>query len=317
MKINRLYDCASFDRFRGLKLAAQFKDAAAGVVLERNLTHIDPRIITKKYPGLTFLNSGIVISNEGGYAQRITSKRRIHQGNFTEAGDRDDNKGKISLSAEDSTIKVIEKTGFSEWTDTEVEQASIENRNLPQEFLETHMELYQRDIDSIGFLGNGSNLGLLNNTSFVSAGAAGAIAGLTAQEMYDEIRSLITDQWDAVSNTEEYKANRVVMPVNVYNTLKKTILNSAGDSSSVMTALRANFPEVTFEETFRAGSVAGTSRTVAYNNSADGLIMRVPEPLNVGEIIRFNSFRSRVDSKYRVAGLDILVPVSGRILTGL
>ena len=45
--------------------------------------------------------------------------------------------------------------------------------------------------------------------------------------------------------------------------------------------------------------------------------MRIPVPLTVGEIVKMSSFDFRVDSKYRIAGLDILEDSGGRILTGL
>ena len=47
------------------------------------------------------------------------------------------------------------------------------------------------------------------------------------------------------------------------------------------------------------------------------MIMRIPQPLTIGEIIKVGSFDFHVDSKYRIAGLDVLENTAGRLLTGL
>src|SRR5690606_36790189 len=188
--------------------------------------------------------------------------------------------------------------------------------------VEAHNEIYMRELDRIGYLGVADvtgGEGLLKYSGFGSAGATGAIDGLTAQQMYDDIAGLITDQGNGVNNTEGYKANRVDMPVYALNTLSVTILNTANGSSSVLRALQDNSPGVVFTDTFRADDTGGVgvSHTVAYANSEDATKMRIPVPLTIGEIIKQSSFDYRVDSKYRIAGIDILEDTAGRILTGL
>jgi hypothetical protein len=47
------------------------------------------------------------------------------------------------------------------------------------------------------------------------------------------------------------------------------------------------------------------------------MVMRIPQPLTIGEIVRRGSFNHAVDYKYRIAGLDVLEDSAARILTGL
>ncbi len=320
MKLGNLYNLKSFDAFIKSGEKAGFKDAAAGVVLARNLTAVDPQIFEKKYPELSFVNSGIEVDNFGGYTRNIQSLRVIEQGDFSNAEDPADDKGKISLTAEDSTLRVMVREGFSQWTDDEVKEAELQNLNLVSRYLETHNRLYHRNIDLVGYIGIpdfASSTGLLNYSGFTSAGAGGAIGTLTSQQQYDAISDLIISQWNAVNNTPGYKANRVVMPVSVMNVLQSSILNTANGALSVLQALRMNYPEVEFLSTFRAEDVGGSSVTCAYSNSMDVMKMRVPVPLTIGEIVRQNSFHFRVDSKYRIAGLDVLEDAGGYLLTGL
>lgn len=317
MKIGNLYNLESFERFFDAK-SHHFADALSGTILARQLTHVNATIFEKKYPELAFVNSGITTDNSGGYAQIIQSLRLIENGGFTTSGDAAGNKGKISLTSEDSSIKVIEREAESTWTDTEVKQADMQNINLPSRYVSAHNKIYLREVDESGLIGLNGNTGLLNHAGFTSGAAGGVIAALTAQEAYDEIAELITSQWNGVNNTIEYMATVVVMPVNVSNVLSSLILNTAAGDKSVMLALQANFGTVTFMSSARAiDTGAGVSATVAFSINQESMVMRVPETLTIGEIIKVGSFDHKVDSKYRIAGLDVLENTAGRILTGL
>jgi hypothetical protein len=322
MKIGNLYNLASFEKLDTSFKTSGFADAYAGSVLARNLTAVDPQIFEKKYPELSFVNSGIVADNTGGAARRIQSLRKRGTGSFRTAGDVADDKGKISLASEDSSLLVITREAESDWSDTEVEEASLQGINLVSDYVKYHNEIYMREVDEIGYLGkagSGIATGLLTYAGWSTVAATGAIGTLTAQQMYDDIAGLIIAQHNAVNNTAEYKAVNVDMPVYVLNTLAITILNTAAGSASVLTALKANFPGVNFRATFRADNAggAGVSHTIAYSTNSEVMKMRIPTPLTVGEIIKARSFKYSMDSKYRIAGLDVFEDSGAYILTGL
>ena len=320
MKIGNLYNIDSFKKFLDSGKRKGFKDAAAGVVLDRYLTQVDPKVFEKLYPELAFMNSGVTIDNSGGYARRIQSLRIVEQGEFVTSGDASSNKGKISLYGEDSYLKVLVREAFSKWSDDEVKEADLANVNIISKFVEAHNKIYQREVDEIGFVGIPdvtASKGLLNYAGFTSGAAGGAVSTLTAQEMYDEIAGLIIAQWNAVNNTPGYMADRVIMPVSVLNAISAKMMNTASSPRSVFLALKENFPSIQWSSTFRAQSVSATTVTVAFSSSEEVMKMRVPVPLTVGEIVKMSSFDYRVDSKYRIAGLDVLEDSGGRILTGL
>ena len=317
MKIGQLYDLDKFKAFTDSGGALGFQDSSSGILLARNLTAINPKIFEKKYPELSFVNSGITVDNTGGYARRIQSLRIIEQGDFTDSSDLNAGKGRISLEAEDSFLKVFPKEAHSIWTDDDIEEAKLGNFNLVQKYLATHNKTYTQKIDEIGYLGHNGQEGLLNYSGWTTDSATGAIGTLTAQQMYNDISGLITTQRNAVNNTPEYSCNRVVMPVYVLNTLNVTMLNTASGNTTVLKALRDNFTDINFVVSFRANSVGGTSKVVAYSTNEDAMVMRIPIKLTIGEIIKNTSFNFRVDSKFRIAGLDVLEDTSGRVLSGL
>ena len=319
MLIKQLYDLMSFQRFIDQKSHqfAKFADSDSGIVLARNLTAIDPKIFEKKFPELAFVNSGIMTDNSGGYVDLIQSLRILELGDFKDASDDADNKGKISLAGEDNFIKVFGKTANSKWTDDDIKKAELQGINLPQSYIAAHTKKFQQKVDSIGLLGQGAQKGLLNQAGWTATAATAPIATATSQELYDDISGLINAQWNGVLNVPEYKANRVMMPTDVLNKLQSAILNTAAGSSSVLKALQDNFPGIEFISSVKADSVGGTTKTVAFSNHDEAMKMRIPEPLNIGEIIRVGSFDFSVDSKFRIGGLDVLEELSGRYVTGL
>ncbi|AUR84236.1 major capsid protein [Vibrio phage 1.052.A._10N.286.46.C3] len=320
MKIGDVYNLKAFQAFKDS--GAAFKDSGfAGTVLARNLEAIDPTIFKKQFPELALIGSGIVVDNTGGYAEKIRSRRTRPVGTFRNAGDASDNKGKITIAGETQFINVIEREAESDWTDTQIKQAELEGINLPQEFIAAHNDIYMREIDEAGLVGINGNKGLFNYPGFASSAAAGDAASLTPAQLYEAIAELITDQATAVNNTVNYKAGLVLLPVSVMNIANKKILDSSGGYGigSVMKALRENFPEIDFKDSFRGnnGFDGTVSSTVAISTSRESMLMRIPETLRIGEIVKLGSFHFHTDSKYRVAGIDVLEDSAGRILTGL
>jgi len=322
-RVKSLYGVQSFDA--ATAYAKKHFTDAGGIILARSLEHVSPEIFTQEFAGLTFLQQGIEINNEGGYASIIRKLKLRTEGDFRESGSNTNTTGSITLSGEDDSIPVSTMDAESHWTEIDLKQAERDNRNLPSLFFEAHAERYNRKIDDLGYLGqvrtDGSQktTGLLNYAGFASGGSGGiTAASASGQELYDEIAELITAQWAGVLNVDTYKADRVVMPASVYNICSTKILNSAGSDMSVLRALQSNFPTVTFGLTTKAESVgaAGDSVTVAFSSNRRALQFRLPVPLNVSSVDQ-RGFKYYVESYFGVAGLDVIEADAAQILTGL
>lgn len=318
-RIQSLYGIKSFED--AAKYAKNKFSDAGGIILARNLEHVSAEIFTQEFAGLTFLNQGVTVNNEGGYATSIRKIKMGAQGGFRESGNDTNTTGKITLSGEDDSIPVFTMEGESDWSEVQLKQAELENINLPSKYFEAHAELYNRKIDDLGFVGqvrtDGSQktTGLLNY-AWASTGATGAAGSLTGDALYQEIAELITSQWAGVLNVETYKADRVTMPDDVYNICASKIMNSAGSEMSVLKALMSNFPTVTFGLTTKAKDVGGASVTVAFSSNRRAMQFRVPVPLKVSSVDQ-RGFKFYVESYFGVAGLDVIEDSSARTLTGL
>lgn len=319
-QIKALYDLRSFE---GAAAYAKkhFRDDG-GIILARNLEHVSPEIFVQEYAGLSFLQQDLTINNEGGYATSIRKLKLRTEGDYRESGTNTSGNGKITLAGEDDTIAVFTMEANSDWSEVELKQAELENINLPSRFLEAHAERFNQKIDEIGYTGqvratDGSQktLGLLNY-GWTSGAAAGAAETLTGLALYQEIADLLTAQWSAVLNVDTYKADRVVMPDDVYNVCATKILQAEGSEMSVLRALQSNFPGVQFGLTPKAQDVGGNSVTVAFSSNRRAMQFRLPVPLNVSSIDQ-RGFKYYVESYFALAGLDVIEDDAARILTGL
>lgn len=319
----KVYGVQSFED--AAKTAKQFRDAG-GIILARNLEHVSAEIFTQEYAGLTFLNQGITVNNEGGYATSVRKLKLAVEGGYRESGTNTQGTGKITLSGETDTIPVFTKEAESNWSELELKQAELEGINLPARFFEGHAELYNREIDSIGYLGQTRTDGSLRTAGLLNFGwnseaADDTAEALTGAELYQEIADLINRQWQEVLNVETYKADTVTMPDTVYNQCTSKFLNTAGTEMTVMAALRMNFPTVNFGLTTKARSVVvgqaqATSITVAYSSNRRAMQFRLPVPLRVSNVAQMG-FKYLVESYFGVAGLDVIEIDSAQVLTGL
>lgn len=314
MKLNQLIDENSL--IRHLRVAKLFTDAN-GILLGKQLTHVDPKIFQKLYPDNIFLNSGISIDNSGGYSNQIQKLRISEKGGFRDANDRGSNKGLISLDGEAATIGVIERIATINYSNTEIEQAKLGKYNIVERLLGATDKIYRQEIDEILAVGNTLNKGLLNYAGFTADSGTTITEASTGTSDFDQIAGLIIDQWNGVNNTNGYMANRVIMPVRVLNILSAKKWNTVSSEKSVMQVLKDAFPSVTFMSSWRNELVGATSVTIAYSISEDAMTNRIPLPLLIGETIKDGSFSYKADATYRIAGLDVHENKAGRIVTGL
>lgn len=316
----KLYNVQSFED-KATFAKKHFTDAG-GIILARNLEHLSTEIFTQEYPELTFLMQGLTVNNEGGYSDSIKKLKLAINGEFRESGTNTNTTGKITLTGEDDSIPVFSLEAESDWSEIELKKAELQNVNLPGRFLEAHAEVYNRKIDTIGYLGQvrtdgtQKTRGLLNYTGWDTDTAAVTAAAATGLELYQEIADLINRQWSNVFNVATFKATHVVMPNSVYNIAQSKFLNTAGTEMSVLRALQMNFPTITFGVTDKAEDVGGTSVTVALSQNRRGMQFRLPVPLNVSSIDQ-RGFKYYVESYFAIAGLDVIEDGAAATLTGL
>lgn len=112
-----------------------------------------------------------------------------------------------------------------------------------------------------GFLNNAS----ITPTTLADEDWATAPTGLVMHNSIRDLIQAVNSQSSGVHSTTD-----VLLSTKIWNILQGTILDSSGSSQTVLTALRSNFPEVTFRKSQSlADKGAGADdRCVAYERSA-------------------------------------------------
>jgi len=309
VKLGNLYDLKSFD---GAISHLKAMDTTGGTILGRNLEYVTQEVFKQRVAGVTFLDSGIEIDNSGGWADAITKRKIGVTGGFRTEGDNSNTNGKISIKA---TIPVIMREASSDWTEMQLNQSDLEGRNLVQDLIGGHDQLYKQEIDEIGWTGGDAGTGLLNYAGWSSDASAGVFSGLTGLEMYNEVRDIINLQRAAVFNDPMYSCNAMVMHPDTFNLLSGTILNSAAGPMSVLEAIKMNLGIDKVTLSFRA-DISGTKRLVVYSTFREGMVMRIPQALMVSPVDQ-KGFHYYVESLFRIGGLDVAENAAAYVLTGV
>jgi hypothetical protein len=154
-----------------------------------------------------------------------------------------------------------------------------------------------------GFLNNAtvvSNKPTLTDNDWTTVTGAGA---------YNTIRDMIVDVNAGSSGV--HNATDVILSTFCYNLVSGTLLDSSGSSQTVLSALRQNYPEITFRVSASCNGrgTGGIDRCVAYERSATNaeyvasVVYDESVPINSG-------FRWTVHSRGRAAGCVVRRPLS-------
>lgn len=305
----------------GIVKERKFMDTFGGIVNVQRLTHISTEIFTQAYAGLTFLENGITINNEGGYAKNITRIKEDILGDFRLAGDNTNTNGKITLTGSDESIKVFDYDAESDYSDTELQQALLEGINLPSRLMSAHTKRWNQKLDQIGYIGMVDAQGNLKGAGLLTADwetsdAADTAANLDAAALYEELSGLIVAQDVKAMGNAEYMTSNVVMPYTVAQAASSKTFINQGLMGTVLTHLKANFPNVTFRSTAKAEDIAGSSRTIAFSNDRSAIQFRVPTPLKISNTHQ-RGWKFYFESMGRVAGVDVIEEDSATVLKGL
>jgi hypothetical protein len=311
-KLKNLYDLQSFD---GAIEQVKQMDTAGGTILGRNLEYVTQEVFKQRIAGVTFLDSGIEIDNSGGWADAITKRKIGVNGGFRTDGDNSNTNGKISIKAESDTIPVIMREASSDWTEMQLKQSDLEGRNLVQDLIGGHDQLYKQEIDEIGYTGGAVGTGLLNYGSWSSDASAKTFANSTGLEMYNEVRDIINLQRSAVLNDPMYRCNSMILHPDTFNLLSGTPLNTAAGSDSVLEAIKKNLGITNITLSHRA-EISSVKRLVVYSTFREGMVMRIPQALMVSPVDQ-KGFHYYVESLFRIGGLDVAEDAAAYVLTGV
>lgn len=310
-----LYDLRSVAQHKNE--VKSFKDSS-GVILGRHLTAVDPELFRTVYDETTFLNGDFVFNNFGGYSNKIKKIKMNATGGFVNSTDNSSDTGIISLSGEDDEISVVERKSKIFYSDTQIEQAKMNNFNIVEQLLRYADELYKRDIDKAIATGleDGKQKfkGLLNSDILPLdvATTTSKFSSLTGREMYQFVSDFISKQRSDVNNVSAFMPNVAYMPIAMYNALVGATFEANSGTKTVLGALEENFAGIKFFYSDHCGNVGGKSIFGVFSTNRQAIQIRIPVPLYFAPTFE-KEFSYTTAMKARIAGADIINDKAGRL----
>ena len=306
IKLNDLYDIESF------KIAteqARTFDGSIGTILPRSLEYVSQNLHRQVGANQTFLQLGISVDNSGGYADFITSLKYGANGDFALDGNRTQTVGRIELQGEKSSIKVDGYSAESSYTETELQKANLENRNLLAEFINAHNMKYNEKIDTLGYVGDtkSKKQGIINYNGWDEQTSAKKWRQMTNQELSDAMRDIVINQQKG-KNTKFY-ATKIIVSPELYTRLR---VSDYKDYSDVTIAQKLERDlNITFVPTYLA--IRKTDEVaVAICTDPDAIAFRVPQRLKISPVHQ-RGWRYYFESEFRIGGVDVLEDVGFRL----
>lgn len=227
----------------------------------------------------------------------------------------------VDANLEKTTIDIYEfGSGYTFTVGDQARSGAILDFNYVQEKARYAAETIARAHNGFALLGGSgvtdgpSTTGFFNNATVVANIPTltdadwQAITGVNAYTSMGELIQEVNSGSNGVHTTTD-----LILSTRVWNTCQALLLNSAAGSQTVLSALRQNYPEVTFHksESLRDKGTSGTGydRCVAYErNSANveyvaSVVYDESVPINSG-------FRWTIHSRGRAAGTVVRRPLS-------
>lgn len=341
---SKIYDAQSFeyfaksfkDSFINSKKSRPLTDAAVasyGAYLEIQLTHIIPKVLTQKFPGLPAMEI-LPISNEGALEKLILRRMKSYSGAHTrEIENKATAKGVITVGYSSTGLLVEDFEASSHYKEVDILRSAMLNDALDASLIEGHTRSYKTTVDSVAFLGMqneaGATLveGLLNNSLVDSSLTGNATASFSSQSgvaMYNDIKSLVATQHGKCGGEQTLHVDTLVTSPRVMSLLSTTTYGTSSTADyqnpkTIAEMIKTNLGITEIRATNHAAGLdtgtGGGDRICLFNRTPDVMMLSLPQPLKFSEVFK-DCFDYRFKSLFRVAGLMINQKVGFAYLKG-
>ena len=304
MKAIDLYDYQSFET----AIKTQVEDGQQGAFVKENLIELSKKIHTFVPYDVTFQQIGFNVDTSGGWANAVKSLRVVGEGGFKKSGTSSQTLGKISIGGDTNLIKIEGYEAESDYTVAELNQAKMENRNLPQELMRVHQMKYLRLLNELIF---GK---LANNDDYDRDTAPNKWKTMTDEELSNTLRNVVINQRNNVSSA--YEANVLLVPKDLKLRCDSSDYKALTDLT-ISEKLAKTLGVKLVGSHLLSGVGAGDSDVaIALSNNEESAVIRLPKKFGVSPTHRIGN-RFYFESYFRVGGVDILEAKSGLVLEGL
>jgi len=279
-------------------------DAANISFVVSQTAFIEPKVLAKKYPQITYARDIPVSTAANPFSTSVTFYSTDEVGAAKLISGRGDDipMANITLAKHDTSVSMA-AIGYS-FSLEEVGQAQMLNMPLDSMGANAARMSYERFVDAVAYTGNTQMgvQGLYNTTGITTVAAAGLWAGLTVAQILADVNTLLSGAWSSSLGIE--MPNVLKLPLAVFAQLASTQLPNT--SQTVLDyILRANVYTASTGQTLQIGAdFRLTNRAVAYTKDPDALVLHVPMALRFLPV-QTDGLDYVVPGMFRLAGLDV------------
>lgn len=295
-------------------------DDAYTTNLETQLEYLKAQTYDVKYPALK-ARQFIPVSNEASNADETVSYEQWDEFGMAQIlANGADDLPLIDALAKKFSAPIKSLGAKYSYSMQDVRRSAENNRRLVPKKANAARRAIETLIDDIGVSGDDRTglKGIANNANVTLVTPdTGTWATATGLEMYDDVCKLLNSI--VTASQDVFEATQVVLPTAQYQLIAKKLMTTTGDGPrTVLEALQAAFPEVTFSRwnKLKDKDAGGTGpRIIAYPLDAEVLQMEIPQ-----EFEQFppqaKNLNMEVPCHARTGGVNVYYPVAMAYMDG-
>jgi hypothetical protein len=302
-------------------------DAGESGFLARSLEYIEAKtydVLFPEFPATRLLP----VSNEAGPgADIITYRQFTPVGQMKLGSTYADDLPYSDAFAKEFHTKVKSFIGAYRYSLQEVRNAIFSGIPLEQRKANAARQAYEQSVNRYAWLADGSAsfggmYGLFYNPSITVGAARNGkwLKGATPDQIIDDVNACINEVPDLTKGVEF--VDTVVMPRLEYAYIA-TKPRSAVSDTTILQFLKANHPNVSFEQINESANItapSGSTQTVnvlcGYRKNADKMKLHIPQPFEMLPVEPKNLY-FKIPTHARYAGLIVYYPLSVNLKEGI
>ena len=295
----------------GINWSAYNIDSESGLILARQLEHVQNKAYEQKLPNLMAREVfGVNYSFDSG-AESTTYTAYTGRGEFELIGDYRKDFHNIGLEGENKTNNFYSFGRLISYSVQDIRAAQMAGIPLNAIQIMTARRMWEQKLESISLVGEAnSNLtGLLNTPGITKTTAANAFSGASALQMYDAISAEIVAMVDGSKGEET--PGVVYVPYGLTGTLNKQVSNNY--RMSVKDAIMQDYSVAIKPWAALSGALGGKDVIVVKSSSTDTGELAISQEFELGAPQPENMAFS-MTAHARTAGLMVYYPAGLRVL---
>lgn len=286
------------------------------------------KILQKEYTSFKAKQMFPVTSNDDPADEKYTYQVYDWVGEAIFIDDYSDDLPYVEVFAEEFEGKIKSLGTAFFYSKQDIRRSKKTGKSLPMAKRDKARMAMEKKQDRIGFFGDLDRKvqGFLTHPNIQKTAATGAWSGLTAEQIFNDVRRLIDPIF--VNTNQQEEANALGFTYDAWSLLNSTPYSSQRPEYSILDHIRSKYPNIemfNYTKAFEAGfhpananhpEFDGVNIIAAYRYDTDAIEFEIPEPYDE-DIPEKRGQRYHVEVTARIAGFKVYKPFTINIMYGV